>query len=285
MAEIVRSSDFSRPGFAIKGAQFLRLMQKRNLYWSWYEPRNFGDWIGPYLYQAMLGHMPFYLKRSHHNLGDCFFTVGSILRRIHVPDKAIVWGSGIISAADEIARPKSVLAVRGPRSRQRLMELGYSCPEIFGDPAILLSEYYKPKTKPISGLVGLIPHFFDYEIVKSTSPQDVFVINVAKPVDEVIDDIAKCELTLSSSLHGLIVSHTYNVPTVWIRSINKLVGDDCKFHDHFEAIGIGNIAPTEISYTSSSKELCRYSEVATLADLSVLRTNLLGCCPFTRGSS
>ena len=280
MIEIIGSSKFKKPGPAIHAIQFLRLMPRRNLYWSWYEPRNFGDWVGPYLYQAILGRLPFFLKRSRHHLGDCFFTAGSILRQIQIPNKAIVWGSGIISAVDQIARPKSVYAVRGPRSRRRLLELGYECPEIFGDPAVLLSNYYKPKTTLISGRVGLIPHFFDYDLVKANSSEDAFVINVGKPVEDVIDDIATCELTLSSSLHGIIVSHTYNVPTVWHRSINTLIGDDSKFYDYFESVGISNIAPAEISYVASAKELRGYASSATTAALSEIRANLLACCPF-----
>src|SRR5690606_34618874 len=94
------STDYRRPG---KGAQYLQRLgfqQHRNLFWSWYEPRNFGDWIGPYLYEKITGMMPRYLK-PRKSVKACFFaSAGSILRHIQVDDQAVVWGSGIISQDD-----------------------------------------------------------------------------------------------------------------------------------------------------------------------------------------
>lgn len=285
MARIIDSSEHKPPGLPTKVLQLLSVMPERNLFWSWYKPRNFGDWIGPYLYQAIVGQRPFFLRRGRQHLGDCFFAAGSILRHIHVPDRVTVWGSGINYARDDIARPKLVCAVRGPRSRQRLLELGYDCPEIYGDPGILLPDFYSPKTKTVPGRIGLIPHFFDLDIFKLAVAEGVFLIDVTKPVEQVVDDIATCELTLSSSLHGLVVSHAYGVPTIWIHSIRELIGDGSKFYDYYESTGLYGVQPLRVSCATSAGKLAKLAETATKPDLSALRSKLLAACPFPAASA
>ena len=97
----------------------------RLLFWSWYGVRNFGDWIGPYLYEAMTGRPPLFCPKERMAQFGCIMAVGSILRHLVEDDCAIVWGSGIISASDVVRRPRKVLAVRGPLTRRRLLELGH----------------------------------------------------------------------------------------------------------------------------------------------------------------
>lgn len=65
---------------------------------------------------------------------------------------ATIWGSGIYplgkidTLLQKISRRKlDVRAVRGPLTRKVLLELGHKCPEIYGDPAILMPLIYNPK--------------------------------------------------------------------------------------------------------------------------------------------
>lgn len=59
--------------------------------------------------------------------------------------ESIVWGAGVIDNAEELlAHPKKVLAVRGPLSRQYLLERGIECPAVYGDPALLVPKVYNP---------------------------------------------------------------------------------------------------------------------------------------------
>lgn len=208
----------------------------KNVFWSWYEPRNFGDWIGPFLFRKLLGEEPLFCAKSQHATTDCVFTCGSILRHLKYPDRVTVWGSGIISRTDTYARPKEVLAVRGPETRRSMLKLGYECPEVFGDPAVLLPLFIKRPPK-VAGRIGIIPHFIEYADYKKRDWTDMAVIDVCRPVELVATDIASCEMTYSSSLHGVIVSHAFGVPSIWMESSVKLDGDDVKFHDYFASCG------------------------------------------------
>ena len=118
------------------------LTNNRNVYWSHYEPRNFGDWVTPYLYKKLTGLKPLFCQPDLSRRAVTVFGAGSILRHLRSPNKAIIWGSGIISAEDEFAKPRKILAVRGALTRERCLELGVECPEIYGDPAVLLPMVY-----------------------------------------------------------------------------------------------------------------------------------------------
>lgn len=246
------------------------------LFWSWYEPRNFGDWIGPYLYEAATGSPPLFCPRERISQFGCVMAVGSILRHLITDDRVIVWGSGIMSGSDAFKRPKKILAVRGPLTRRRVTALGYECPEVYGDPAILLPQCYKPARSLRLYPIGVIPHFVDRRLFCSRG--DLLVIDPTRPIDRVIEHIVSCKITFSSSLHGVIVSHAYGVPSVWIRSVNPIDGDDTKFRDYFQSVGLDPQPVVLRSY--ESRDLAALESVATLPSHLPLLKPLANSCPF-----
>ena len=62
------------------------------------------------------------------------------------------------------------------------------------------------------------------EIYKNND-KDVKIIDVTEPIQNVINYILECEMTISSSLHGIIVSHAYNVKSMWIKLTDKIGGE------------------------------------------------------------
>jgi pyruvyltransferase len=178
-------------------------------------------------------------KRRCHKV-EHYFMIGSILQRC--TSKSIIWGSGLIfedSICNE--KPKKVLAVRGPLTREKLIEQGIDCPEIYGDPALLLPEIYPLSNKKPIYKLGIIPHFLDKNdtsLKKFSKRSDVKIIDIQnKDPLLVVDEMQQCEKIISSSLHGIIIADAYHIPSVWTQ-FTKPIGDDhFKFHDYFASVG------------------------------------------------
>jgi hypothetical protein len=160
---------------------------------------------------------------------------GSIIKRAK---KGVhVFGSGILSRDDKLDPDAIYKFVRGPLTRQRILECGGDCPEIYGDPGMLV-KLIKPPVKEKKYKIGYFPHFIDYNNVKNMFPDDLVVNLHTDSSMEILDKISSCDLVVSSSLHGIICAHAYNVPTVWAKSINPLSGDNVKFYDYFQSVNL-----------------------------------------------
>lgn len=88
--------------------------------------------------------------------------IGSIFDSKYLDNaKTYVWGSGSINGGRIKADLNiKIKAVRGPLTRKTAILSGYECPEIYGDPALLLPYAYKPNINN-KYKVGIIPHYCD----------------------------------------------------------------------------------------------------------------------------
>lgn len=207
---------------------------------------NYGDLIGKYLVEKISNKKIIWShpgKRNFWNFHQTiFFTVGSILAQVN--GKCVVWGSGIISKEFKINKAQ-FLAVRGPQTRKLLIEQGHQLPEIYGDPALLMPKFYNPE-REIKYSLGIVPHYVDYEKVckQYHNVKDVLIINLmTNNIEEVTNCILACEKIISSSLHGIIVSHAYQIPAVWVEFSNKIFGDGIKYQDYFESVKLEMYRP------------------------------------------
>jgi hypothetical protein len=264
-----------KPGHLRRFLQSRGYFSRQNLFWSWYDPKNFGDWIGPYLFERYTGMKPLHCSRGVQAKTTCLFTAGSILRHLKYNDRVTVWGSGIISKADTFAKPRKVLAVRGPLTRERLQSLGYDCPAVYGDPAVLLPKVI-PVQQRIRGKIGVIPHFVEYADYINLRSRRVTIIDVRKPVGAVVAEIASCEITYSSSLHGLIVSHAFGVPSIWMEATRNLDGDGTKFWDYIASCRVGATQRKSLLASDFAKT---DDALAFLPDQSALQRGLLDNLP------
>ncbi len=209
----------------------------------WYKSKNFGDALNPYLIEKITGKKP---KHSSHiatyfGLQENYAVIGSIFSALG--PRTTVWGSGVIGLNRKIRKPKKILAVRGPLSRQALLQKGIDCPAIYGDPALLLPKYYKPKSKKRYEL-GIIPHYVDYnKVKKEIKDQRIKIINIKQATEKVIEDIFSCKKTISSSLHGLIVSHAYQIPSIWVEFSDNVIGNGFKFRDYLQSVKLDEYKP------------------------------------------
>lgn len=230
-----------------------------NVFW-WSKPKlrneeyeNFGDFLVPYLLSKTTTEKFRWVKPNTANKLEIFrkrhyFVIGSILH--FATDRTIVWGAGII-ASDIPVKNAKFLAVRGPKTRKKLLELGYKVPPKFGDPAVLLALFKSDYHIEIKYKIGVVPHFVDFKKASKVfaDRKEVNLINVlTKDPENVLNAISQCEFILSSSLHGIIVSHALGIPSIWVKISNELYGDDIKFYDYYESVGIEQ--PRKIPFAS-----------------------------------
>ncbi len=176
--------------------------------------------------------------------------IGSILSECYGKNIEI-WGSGFRSDRGRIhVLPQKVHSVRGPLTRRSLLQQGIDCPEVYGDPALLISKYYHPKPRK-KYKYGIIPHYVDEKnpLVRSIiSRPDVLVISMAgyNHWHDIPDAVCSCEKIVSSSLHGLIVADSYGVPNLWVRFSDNIAGGSFKYLDYFASVGREVPAPVRI---------------------------------------
>ncbi|ESU22180.1 xanthan biosynthesis pyruvyl transferase GumL [Flavobacterium enshiense DK69] len=251
---------------------------------------NFGDILSKFLVEKLTNRkiikVPHPSMRRYKLFLKHYLTIGSILEVAN--SNSIVWGSGIIRE-NQFVREAKFLAVRGPRTRSRLLELGYKVPEIYGDPAILLPLYLQKKVEK-KYKIGIIPHYINYEEVLASFGNDdrIKIIDLmTDDVERTISEILECENIISSSLHGVIVSQAYSIPSLWVKFSEKLAGDNVKFYDYFESVGITYESEFQINPLHSCyEELLNRIEAnrhLLLPDnilLAKRQDSLLKSCPF-----
>lgn len=154
----------------------------------------------------------------------------------------IVWGTGCIDYGQIGKKPKKVYAVRGPLTRQELLKKEIECPEIYGDPALLMPDIYNPEPN-VKYKYGIIPHYIDYtddrslKSIFNLESKGVKIINITSGIFHFIDELLQCENIMSSSLHGLIASDAYGVPNIRVKLSDKVIGRGFKFRDYALSVG------------------------------------------------
>jgi len=194
-------------------------------------PGNFGDSaINAYLVKKITGKKPQLISISNRiDYMTNYIVSGSILA--NADENSIVWGAGFLSFGDKLrTRPKQISAVRGSLTRRMLLQQGIDCPEIYGDPTLLMPRFYKPKVEK-TGKIGLIPHYAEILMMGGFSKWKYKKIDICSGVENVVSEVCSCKKILSSSLHGLIVAHAYGIPCERIRLSNLIKGDGFKFMD------------------------------------------------------
>lgn len=207
-------------------------------------PHNWGDDLNCFLAEAISGGRATVKNKSFLDLLPVknYVCIGSTLE--YMPDRhTIVWGAGAQYGERPLrVRPQQVLAVRGRLTRRFLLNQGIDCPEVYGDPALLLPRFHRPEVRA-DYRVGFIPHKADRDnvFVKEYvgKHDDALFIDFTRYGDwrEVADKICRCGMILSSSLHGLIAADAYGIPNAWIRLSDRVEGGEFKFKDYFSAVG------------------------------------------------
>lgn len=206
------------------------------------------------------------------------FGIGSILSYVNC--NSIVYGSGFISSDSSVeCEPYEIRAVRGIHTRKRLLDFGVECPEIYGDPALLLPAHYSPKLEKRYRW-GFIPHYVDKRAPlarRLSESQGVLILDVLGPFYSFIDQICMCERIASSSLHGLVAADAYRVPSVWVQLGNNVAGGGFKFRDYLETVGRTQLEPRSCDIDTHLSDL---EGSLSNGRISLDLDPLLDSCPF-----
>jgi len=201
---------------------------------------NYGDTLNNELIRLISGEKPRMVNNSFKNLDneDIYMCIGSVLG--WATEESIVWGTGFISDSDfitSIPNPKEIHAVRGPITRDILITNGIRCPEVYGDPALLMPRYYNPDL-PKKYKLSIIPHAIDRVLIpklKEIYP-DAHFIDITQPnIYGFIDEVIQSEHIITSALHGCITAYSYKVAYDHIPFSNKVLGNGFKFKDFEES--------------------------------------------------
>lgn len=200
------------------------------------------DNLGDYLSYVVVSHyMPKIKHEEQNKKPTTIYAIGSIIG--FRCQSAVVWGSGILHPYKwyKLRAKYSTLdirAVRGPKTREELLSLNIKCPEVYGDPAILMPFVFDPGKveKKYDVTVILNWYYNDFEIPNNLN---VNVLNIiTTDYEDFITQICQSKLVISSSLHGIILAETYGVPAVLLYKPNESI---FKFEDWYYSTGRYNV--------------------------------------------
>jgi pyruvyltransferase len=218
--------------------QTAAVIKKPVFYWkpSWLSHHvfhNFGDELFPLIASRLYGKP---LKTTSSLIPSPKLLAGGSVICGFARDGDTVWGAGMRVSNIFTAHQLDVRAVRGPITRQLLMhKYGIACPEIYGDPALLLPDLFPEwKPNPVPGRIGLIPHMRTRKQYKNL-PRHIHLITPTRSPYKVIPEIMRCEMIISGSLHGIIVAEAFGIPARWLAEDN---GEPyLKYEDYYESTG------------------------------------------------
>jgi len=206
----------------------------------WNEPwggrrfENFGDILSLKLVERIVGGPVRVYKKGQKPPEKKLLAIGSLL--YFACDNDVLWGTGmnakITKKKDFKFTALDVRAVRGPLTRKFLLEtFRIECPEVYGDPALLLP-YFFPEFKRSKN-----PRY-DYIIIPHYSEEHLFlkdewenIVYATEPWEDVLQKILDSRFVISSSLHGVVVAEAYGIPArLLIISDNEPL---FKYRDYF----------------------------------------------------
>jgi pyruvyltransferase len=235
-------------------------------YFKWYDKDNVGDLLS--LITVDFVKEKLNLKDTKKDKTIRMFAIGSVIHT--AKSDMVIWGSGI---RDTQTQPPNVnfdiRAVRGPLTRKRMMENGYDCPEIYGDPALLLPLFYNPKIEKKYDYT-IIPHYYK----ENDIPEEYkgkMMSTFTSDWKGFIDKIIASEYIICSSLHGLILAEIYGVPAI-LYDVEK---DLFKYEDYFQGTGRTNIPIAE----SLEFAILNKPSTAPIPNIEKIQQNLLNSFP------
>lgn len=226
------------------------LNNRVNAFW-WTGKKNFGDLLTPELISSY-GFTPI---ETTVDKAD-FVGVGSLLHMVPTNYEGVILGSGLIEDIEINLSNATFAAVRGEFTKEKL---GLPTCTPTGDMGLLANKLIDRHRKRKRFSVGIVPHFVDKHHpwiggLMQTLGNAGCVIDVQDSAANVIRKISECELIVSSSLHGIIVSDALNISNVWVELSEKVIGAGFKFRDYNSSIDYEQ-RPLKVSPSTNMAEV------------------------------
>lgn len=256
-------------------------IQSNRVNLEWVSNGNLGDELAPIIYNWMLERKGISqgatIGKSAH-----LMTVGSMVGSWNFD--AVIWGSGIhlfsnLNRLFALRRIQKfdIRAVRGPITRSALRTYGHECPEVYGDPAVLMPLIYFPKNieKKYKTSVVLHYHADSQWQMALDNYNDLHYLEIGtNDFSHYIDEMVSSEKIISSSLHGIILAETYGIPAVFLNTGGYVEDALMKYYDWYYSTGRYSVK------IARSLEEAIIMEPMSLPDIKSLQTALLNSFPY-----
>lgn len=250
--------------------------EKNRVNLEWFRDKlNLGDCLSPVVCEYMLAKKGLSfdteVSRTKH-----LMAIGSVLGGRGDFD-ATVWGSGIMNFSGvcgvyrrKLYQKLDIRAVRGPATRLALRQCGITCPEVYGDPAVLMPLIFpcRREEKPEGTLV--VPHYLDPSVENSSGFD--FVDIRTEDYRSFIQRLCASEKVISSSLHGIILAESYGVPALFWNHNRDI--EMMKYLDWYYSTGRMNVRMI------SSLEEALETEPMPLPRIDEMQKNLITSFPY-----
>lgn len=250
--------------------------QARNLAYFWQpktEAPNIGDYLALDIVQQML-HLKNRFVLDKINKKNKLLSIGSVLH--FAQDGDVLWGTGRNGKLDEKVHTFSSLdarSVRGPLTRDYLLSKGISCPEVYGDPAIIAPLFYPEKLMCPNGPSQefvIVPQLND-DISFYKGYEDLLVSPRMYP-GEFIQSILKAKTVISSSLHGVILAEAYGRNAIFLDSGSGETR--FKYDDYYQGTGRSSY------HVTAHIEEAKTMDSAPIPDLETRQKALVNVFPY-----
>lgn len=198
---------------------------------------NFGDLLGPEIVKRLA------LQRMTEEQWKAgrgrVLAVGSIMSLAR--DGDVVWGIGVNGKSLDKSYNLSKVsfhAVRGPLTREFVIGRGASCPEVFGDPGLLVPHLWtEHELDGPEHAVTIVPNLNDLSLYDLSDPR---ILLPTSPLRDCLARIRNSRLVVGSSLHGIIVAEAFGIPA---RLITSGVEPEFKYNDYYLGSGRDGFHP------------------------------------------
>ena len=211
---------------------------------------------------------------------------GSILGlNSNISNNTKIWGVGF-NNRKQFTHLKNMNLFYAVRGKLTLNKLDFNSNIAIGDPGLLLSLFFKPKTQKKYDIC-IISHFSDYKYFKRNYRRKYYIINMAtNNIERLANKINKCNFIFSSSLHGIIFSHSLGIPAIHLEYIHLISKNYFKYRDYYSVLDIPyikeDLKKTNLEFLIRKYKRNRFKFLPKRSIIKQIQDNLLFSFPYQK---